>query len=51
VDLVALLQENVGAMCARVHHKVQKDSHNVGHLPKESKCTYKVFERSTPPSV
>ena len=49
MDLMVLLQANVGPKCAGVHHKIQKDGYNVGYLSKEPTCTPQVFAGSIPP--
>ena len=51
MDLVALLQAKVETKHAEVHHRVQKDGHNVGYLPKEPICIPQVFGGSTTPFV
>lgn len=47
LELVALIQEEVGAECTRVHHKVYKYDHNIGHLPKEPIGTSQISGGST----
>lgn len=48
---MALLQENIGRECIRVHHRIQEDINNVGYLSQESTCTPQVYNGSTHPFV
>jgi len=50
VDLIALVQPKVQPKCLGVHHRIQKDGHNVGYLSTEPICAPQLFWVFTLPS-